>query len=302
MLLRGLASTDHAAAALISLIFALCCAVLKKLASSAPALSRAESLGPRPQAYALRSLEEGLVRALSTDAHSDAAADAAADSGASEGSLGDDSEPESSTEHLPQQVPGQEIMAYAQALKPLLVTRKDLARVMTRIPASMLLGHGSAGDGRDFRELLETVFRSVVVVTHVRGIGDYIAFGNGIGYLNGAAYSVGRIQTSVLLRTSPNFVVPLAAAHRRPNSRIDEEDEEIGSEESHEAFPEQLEVKIVDISSRDLFLAELLSLFAPSLLAAMSDPRCSERILRRRRRALRRAKEALSHATRAGTS
>lgn len=196
----------------------------------------------------------------------------------------------------------QDVMGYAQALKPLLVTRKDLARVLSRVPEAVMLGpptSGSADSSAEVRELLDSILSSIVAVVHVPGKGDCLAFASGLSYADCKdPYNLGRLRTTLCLRAKPWFLAPMAG--RRPAPVPEEVEDPAAAESTREVAElapvsnEVLEFRLTDISSRDLFLAELVGPFGAALHAAAMDTRCTSRALRHRRHALRRAKDALS--------
>eukprot|EP00931_Biecheleriopsis_adriatica_P092123 TRINITY_DN65946_c0_g1_i1.p1 TRINITY_DN65946_c0_g1~~TRINITY_DN65946_c0_g1_i1.p1 ORF type:complete len:592 (-),score=117.52 TRINITY_DN65946_c0_g1_i1:118-1893(-) len=195
---------------------------------------------------------------------------------------------------VPRNLGGDEMMRFAQALKPLLVTRKDIARVLSRVPEEALFGPAKT---LDLREILETVFRSVVVVANVQG-GTRLAFSSGLVYDRGEAYDLGRLQTSLRMRASPHFLMPAVVQRPQPVQEDGEAPQlpepEATVVEKPDTEPMPLEVRLAEVSTRDYFLAELLGPCRPALSLAMTDPRCNEKSLARRRRALRHAKDALS--------
>lgn len=193
----------------------------------------------------------------------------------------------------------QELMAYAQSLKPLLVTRKDLFKILARMPESVLIAEPSSGANAQFHELLTSIFQSMTAVVHIKGRGNCLVFPRGFRYSD-SSYSMGRLKTSIVMHVCPSFLVPSTAKKRPAPVPEDVEDVRVDSKESSgaemeaAASKEALEVKISDMSSRDLFLAELVGPFSGALRAATLDSRCTMKNLRHRRHNLRHAKDALS--------
>jgi hypothetical protein len=196
-----------------------------------------------------------------------------------------------------------ELMAYAQALKPLLVTRKDIARVLSRVPEALLNGTPSTESGvAELRELINSIFGSVVVILHIHGRGDCLCFCSGVIYSE-EQYTLGRLNLTLQLKVSRSFAVPKASSRRpapvpeesegalSPRKCDDAQKEESAKEATASAEP--ILVKLTDISSRDLFLAELVGPFGAVLKAAALESRCSTKALRSRRHSLRHAKDAL---------
>eukprot|EP00929_Paragymnodinium_shiwhaense_P119808 TRINITY_DN91707_c0_g1_i1.p1 TRINITY_DN91707_c0_g1~~TRINITY_DN91707_c0_g1_i1.p1 ORF type:complete len:940 (+),score=329.81 TRINITY_DN91707_c0_g1_i1:123-2942(+) len=195
----------------------------------------------------------------------------------------------------------QELMDFAQGMKPLLVTRKDLARVLTRLPEALVLGEGGEGNAGQLTELVDAIFRSVICIVRIDG-SERLAFGCGLALSKEAPYSLGRLQTRFLLRVNPTFACPAKGGRPAPVPEDAEhtgngDDAAAGQSSAPEAAApslQSLEVRLSDISSRDLFLAELVGPYSVPLSAAAADPRCNAKALRRRRHDLRHAKEALS--------
>eukprot|EP00401_Gymnodinium_catenatum_P026506 CAMPEP_0117484062 /NCGR_PEP_ID=MMETSP0784-20121206/14268_1 /TAXON_ID=39447 /ORGANISM="" /LENGTH=837 /DNA_ID=CAMNT_0005278631 /DNA_START=39 /DNA_END=2548 /DNA_ORIENTATION=+ len=194
---------------------------------------------------------------------------------------------------IPKELDNEALMDFAQALKPLLVTRKDLARVLTRVPEGILLSAAVPNDPfACIREALQTIFRSVVCIVRIGGV-DHLAFARGMSYADNP-YNIGRLSTSLLLRASPLFASP--AGGTRPPTVPEGEDLPVGSEQTSAAVhvaaadEELKEVRLSDVSSRDRFLAELIGLFGTALRGAALHEMCGERALRHRRHALRHAK------------
>ncbi|CAJ1385962.1 unnamed protein product, partial [Effrenium voratum] len=196
---------------------------------------------------------------------------------------------------------------YAHALRPLFMTRGDITHLLSKFPQQVLLG--GAGCGRQFaahRELLEELFGSLVVwVKQPERRGRIrLAFGSTFRYAE-EPYMLGSVMTTLQfvgdgVQRTGNEVCPVV-----PEENEEEEwaaSECAASQAKDVSTPEQdvlefeeVNVPLTEVSSRELFLAELLQSDQCQLLASLSQGSHSKyghRALRRRRRTLRHVKEA----------
>jgi len=195
---------------------------------------------------------------------------------------------------------------YASALRPLLMTRGDLVHVLAKFPLRVLVASTSASrSGAAHRELLEELFGSIVVAVKgndVRSKGK-LAFGQSFTHCS-EPYALGALQTTLCItahgvrRTCQEpFPVVYEEEHE------DEAQSETAMSRAHEAGLglqgvlefEELNVPLTQISSRELFLAELMQSDQCQLLASLSQGSHSKyghRALKRRRRTLRHVREA----------
>lgn len=195
---------------------------------------------------------------------------------------------------------------YAHALRPLFMTRGDITHLLSKFPHQVLLG--GTNFGRQFaahRELLEELFGSLVVwVKSPERRGRIrLAFGSSFRYSE-EPYMLGSVMTTLQfmgdgVQRIGNEVCPVV-----PEENEDEEwaASECAASAARDAAPEQgaLEfeevlVPLTEVSSRELFLAELLQSDQCQLLASLSQGSHSKyghRALRRRRRTLRHVREA----------
>mmetsp|Transcript_63033 Transcript_63033/g.150177 ORF Transcript_63033/g.150177 Transcript_63033/m.150177 type:complete len:1427 (-) Transcript_63033:108-4388(-) len=199
--------------------------------------------------------------------------------------------------------------AYASALRPLFLTRGDLLHILAKFPTAVLMGGAAAGT-RSYAahiELLEELFASLVVA--VKKSGDRrgkikLAFGESFTY-GKEEYTLGPVQTTLQLtghgvRRVGQESIPV----------VYEEDEDEGRSEAavsmvHEDSVivgpgalefEEVVVPLTQVSSHELFLAELMQSDQCQLLASLSQGSHSKyghRALRRRRRTLRHVREAV---------
>eukprot|EP00929_Paragymnodinium_shiwhaense_P118919 TRINITY_DN90814_c0_g1_i1.p1 TRINITY_DN90814_c0_g1~~TRINITY_DN90814_c0_g1_i1.p1 ORF type:complete len:1456 (-),score=272.56 TRINITY_DN90814_c0_g1_i1:60-4427(-) len=203
-----------------------------------------------------------------------------------------------------------QIESYATALRPLFMTRIDLIHLLSKFPQTVLTGGPSAG-GRNFaahRELLEELFASLVVAVKSperRGSRIKLVFGESAAYLN-EPYSLGTLTTTLHLvahgvrRTGhEQFPVVYEEDEREDEDCSDagvsaaRNDETLGGQGVLEF--EEVVIPLTEVSSRELFLAELMQSDQCQLLASLSQGSHSKyghRALRRRRRTLRHVREA----------
>lgn len=196
---------------------------------------------------------------------------------------------------------------YADALRPLFMTRGDITHLLAKFPVQVLLG-GTA-IGRSYaahRELLEELFGSLVVwVKSPERRGRIkLAFGTSFEY-GEEAYMLGGVSTTLHL-----VAHGISRTGQEPFPIVYEEEDE-DDEKSQVAASaarddggnpgqgvlefEELVVPLNQISSRELFLAELMQSDQCQLLASLSQgshSKYSQRALRRRRRTLRHVREA----------
>lgn len=195
---------------------------------------------------------------------------------------------------------------YAHALRPLFMTRGDITHLLSKFPHQVLLGGTNCG--RQFaahRELLEELFGSLVVwVKSPERRGRIrLAFGSSFRYAE-EPYMLGSVMTTLQfmgdgVQRIGNEVCPVV-----PEENEDEEwaASECAASAARDAAPEQgalefeeVVVPLTEVSSRELFLAELLQSDQCQLLASLSQGSHSKyghRALRRRRRTLRHVREA----------
>jgi len=198
---------------------------------------------------------------------------------------------------------------YAHALRPLFMTRGDLMHLLAKFPAQVLMGTPASGS-RSFaahRELLEELFASflVAVKSPERRGKIKLAFGSSFVYEK-TVYSLGPLQTCLCVvahgvRRSGHEPFPVLYEEEH-------EDDEGRSEAAVSMAPqdvqmdansvlefEEVVVPLTEVSSRELFLAELMQSDQCQLLASLSQGSHSKyghRSLRRRRRTLRHVREA----------
>lgn len=197
---------------------------------------------------------------------------------------------------------------YAHALRPLFMTRGDLTHLLTKFPSKVLMGGPEVG-ARSFaahRELLEELFGSflVAVKSPERRGKIKLAFGSGFCY-GKAAYTLGPLQTKLQLvahgvrRTGHEpFPVVYEEEHEdedRSEAAVSAARDDAGNEGQGVLEFEEVVAPLTEVSSRELFLAELMQSDQCQLLASLSQGSHSKyghRALRRRRRTLRHVREA----------
>lgn len=197
---------------------------------------------------------------------------------------------------------------YASALRPLFMTRGDLTHLLSKFPTQVLLG-GAAAGARSFaahRELLEELAGSVIIAvkSSERRGKIKLAFGESFTYTRDS-YSLGPLQTSLKLiahgvRRTGNEAFPVVYEDEHEDDEKSEAavsaargDAVLGTQGVLEF--EEVCVPLTDVSSRELFLAELMQSDQCQLLASLSQGSHSKyghRNLRRRRRTLRHVREA----------
>lgn len=203
------------------------------------------------------------------------------------------------------------IEGYASALRPLFMTRGDLTHLLLKFPSQVLLGN-SAANARSFaahRELLEELFGSVVIAVKSpeRRGKVKLAFGASFSY-GREPYTMGQAQTTIQIVA--HGVKRLGHEPFPPLYEEEGEDDEhseacvsiarddVTEHGTHDNSPlefEEIVVPFTEISSRELFLAELMQSDQCQLLASLSlgsHSKYGHRALRRRRRTLRHVREA----------
>jgi len=197
---------------------------------------------------------------------------------------------------------------YAHALRPLFMTRGDVTHLLSKFPQQVLLG--GVNTARNFaahRELLEELFGSLVVwvKTPERRGRIRLAFGSSFRYAE-EPYMLGSVMTTLLfvgdgVQRTGNEACPVVHEENEEEEWAASEcaasaarDDATTQEQSVLEF-EEVVVPLTEISSRELFLAELLQSDQCQLLASLSQGSHSKyghRALRRRRRTLRHVREA----------
>mmetsp|Transcript_49506 Transcript_49506/g.115809 ORF Transcript_49506/g.115809 Transcript_49506/m.115809 type:complete len:360 (-) Transcript_49506:51-1130(-) len=160
---------------------------------------------------------------------------------------------------------------YAVNLRPLLVTRSELGKILSRMPQEILCGAvplRPSGTYMAFRELLDALGGSLACMARpsgwAEGSGRVLCLGDGFDYgveeytLNGSA------RTRLVLTGTA-----IAGTTIKP-----------------------ARIRITDVASREPFIAELMGM-APTLENAMQQPLFGQSALKRRRRTLRHVAEAL---------
>jgi len=195
---------------------------------------------------------------------------------------------------------------YAHALRPLFMTRGDITHLLSKFPHQVLLGGSNCG--RQFaahRELLEELFGSLVVwVKSPERRGRIrLAFGSSFRYSE-EPYMLGSVMTTLQFMGDGVQRIGAEVCPVVPEENEDEEwaASECAASAARDATPEQgalefeeVVVPLTEVSSRELFLAELLQSDQCQLLASLSQGSHSKyghRALRRRRRTLRHVREA----------
>lgn len=197
---------------------------------------------------------------------------------------------------------------YASALRPLFMTRGDLAHLLAKFPGRVLTG--GASNGRSFaahRELMEELFGSIVVAVKSpeRRGKIKLAFGESFSF-GKEPYPLGPLQTTLQIvahgvRRGGHEQFPVVYEEEHEDDERSEaavsaarEDGAAGGGLGVLEF-EELIIPLTEISSRELFLAELMQSDQCQLLASLSQgshSRYGHRALRRRRRTLRHVREA----------
>mmetsp|Transcript_79814 Transcript_79814/g.178559 ORF Transcript_79814/g.178559 Transcript_79814/m.178559 type:complete len:193 (-) Transcript_79814:104-682(-) len=180
--------------------------------------------------------------------------------------------------------------------------------LLAKFPTQVLLGSPAAGT-RSFaahRELLEELFGSVLVAVKSpeRRGKIKLAFGTSFTY-DRVAYTLGPLQTTLHLvahgvRRTGNDQFPVVYEEEHEDDERSEAAVSAARDDSgHDGHGvlefEEVVVPLTEISSRELFLAELMQSDQCQLLASLSQGAHSKyghRSLRRRRRTLRHVREA----------
>lgn len=172
---------------------------------------------------------------------------------------------------------------YAAGLRPLLVTRGELLKFVMRMPAEVLAGPptpgalGTLGSHLAHRELLEALCSSIACLAKVSKMpnSQVLCLGDGFEY-GSESYSLsGEVYTRLLLVLRPLEGLGAAIAS------------------------EPIKLKLMDVTSRAPFLAELLAM-RKTLQAGMQQQLSGQSALKRRRRTLKHVADALKALKRSG--
>mmetsp|Transcript_20067 Transcript_20067/g.36270 ORF Transcript_20067/g.36270 Transcript_20067/m.36270 type:complete len:361 (-) Transcript_20067:49-1131(-) len=160
---------------------------------------------------------------------------------------------------------------YAVNLRPLLVTRSELGKILSRMPHEVLSGAvplRPSGTYMAFRELLDALGGSLACMARPSGWGE--ATGRVLCLGDGFDYGVEEYTLNGSARTRLVLTATAMAGSTMKAARI----------------------RITDVASREPFIAELMGM-ASTLETAMQQPLFGQSALKRRRRTLRHVAEAL---------
>lgn len=196
------------------------------------------------------------------------------------------------------------------ALRPLLVTRSEVVKILGRLPREVLMGtEGGRGAAEHLlhRELLGALFGSIACIARPcnAGEGERVApkalcLGEGFTYGDEEYAISSSVKTKLMITVLVLEGAPSEMGARGNIAGIREvsgSDDEEDYQERLDSVPPLVEpktaaIRVTEVAARELFLAELL-LMEPALRAGAAHRLTGLAALKRRRRTLRHVADAM---------
>lgn len=175
---------------------------------------------------------------------------------------------------------------YALSLRPLIVTRAELVKIIARMPPEVLNGPQAPASTQAHvahRELLEALCSSIACVARPDGpTGErLLCLGDGYDYIPDSYSLSSNVRTRLVIVLKA--IVPAGSAPRGAEGQ----DAEAKSPEAR-----VFTIRVTEVASRELFIAELMAM-EDALRAGMEERFSSSSSLKRRRRTLRHVADAI---------